>query len=122
MFEKAARLKLRFNYKGLCTVEDLWDLPLRSLDFLFKDLNSTLKAQKEESLLEVKSSEDEITELKIAIIKHIVLTRQQEQKQKAAEAEIISKKQKILEIIAAKQDAGLQDMSLEDLNKLYETL
>lgn len=120
MFEKAARLKLRFNHKGLCTVEDLWDLPLRELDTIFKELNAQLRTEKEESLLEVKSQADELLELKIGIVKHVVGIRLQEQKEREDAAAKADRKQKLLGIIAEKQDAELRDMPVDDLKKLID--
>ena len=122
MFEKAVRLKLRFTHKGLCTIEDLWDIPLESLDRIFKDLSIKLKAQKEESLLETRSKEDEILDLKIAIVKHIVEVRLSEQKARTDLAAKSVKKQKLLGIIAEKQDSALRDMSVDELTKLVDEL
>lgn len=122
MFEKAVRLKLRFPHKGLCTVEDLWDIPLESLDRIFKDLNIKLKTQKEESLLEKRSKEDEILDLKISIVKHIVEVRLAEQKARKELADKLMKKQKVLGIIAEKQDDALRDMSVDELTKLVDEL
>lgn len=118
MFEKASRLKLRFNYRGMASVEDLWDLPLTALDAIFKTLNAAMKAQKEESLLEIKSQADEILDLQIGIVKHIVEVRLAEQKAKQDEAANATRKQKILGIIADKQDAALQNLPIEELKKL----
>lgn len=122
MFEKAVRLKLRFTHKGLCTVEDLWDIPLESLDRIFKDLKIELKTQKEESLLETRSKEDEIFDLKIAVVKHIVEVRLSEQKARKELAAKSDKKQKLLGIIAEKQDNALRDMSVDELAKLVDEL
>jgi hypothetical protein len=122
MFEKAVRLKLRFTHKGLCTVEDLWDIPLESLDRIFKELNTKLKTQKEESLLATRSKEEEILDLKISIVKHIVEVRLSEQKARKDLAAKLSKKQNLLGIIAEKQDNALRDMSVDDLTKLVDEL
>ena len=51
IFERATRMSLRFNFKGLISVEDLWDLSLQDLDSIYKILNSKLKQSSEESLL-----------------------------------------------------------------------
>src|SRR5574343_149516 len=113
MFEKAVRMKLRWNYKGVCTVEDLWDLPLKSLDSIFKELNAKHKTQKEESLLSNKSSEDKTLELQIAIVRHIVEVKLAEKEAREQRAEKAEKKQRLLEIIAKKQDEELENKSVE---------
>jgi hypothetical protein len=122
MFEQASRLKVRYNYKGLCTVEDLWDAPLTSLDIIFKGLNAQMKAQKEESLLETRSKEDELLALKIGIVKHIVEVRVAEQKAHADKVATAEKKQKLLGLIAEKQDESLRSMTVEELTNLVNSL
>lgn len=122
MFEKASRLKLRFNCKGICSVEDLWDLSLKQLDSIFKDLNAEFKLQSEESLLETKGEQDEILDLQISIIRHIVSVKVQEKKLRENEFERATKKEKLLKIIAEKQDAELYDRSVDELTKLVDEL
>ena len=84
LFEEATRKKYRFPFKGVCTVEDLWDLSLINLDSVFKTLNTQAKQSKEESLLAVKSKEDQILDDKIAIVRYIVAYKQAELADKAA--------------------------------------
>lgn len=122
MFELATRKKYRFSYKGLINVEDLWELSVQSLDAIFKDLNSQLKQSAEESLLQVKTAADKETEVKIEIIKYIVKTKQDEAEARLKAKENKEKKQKIQEILAAKQDQDLQNKSPEDLQKMLEEL
>ena len=44
MFEVAVRNKMRFPYKGLISVEDLWDLSVEAIYTVFKSLNYKVKA------------------------------------------------------------------------------
>jgi hypothetical protein len=120
MFEKATRMKLRFEYRGLRTVEDLWDLRLEELDTIFKQLNAQSKILQEESLLSSENEEGEVLNLKISLIKHIVAVRLQERKKREEEAERDTKKQTILRIISEKQDESLRGMSIEELKELVE--
>jgi hypothetical protein len=122
MFEKASRQKIRFLHRGQCSVEDLWDLPLTALDSIFKGLNAQSKAQKEESLLATKSQADEVLALQIAIVKRVVEVRLAEQAERQSAADKAAQKQKLLGIIAEKQDAELKNMSLEELTKLVNEL
>lgn len=122
MFEVAVRTKMRFPFKGLISVEDLWDLSVRDLDSIFKTLNSQLKQVKEESLLEVKTKEDQELDMKIEIVKYIVRVKQEEELSRIQAKEQKEKKQKIMEILATKQDESLQNMSVEELQAMLNQL
>lgn len=117
-FIEATRQKFRFPFKGVATVEDLWDLNVRELDTIFKALNSQKKQNDEESLLSTKSKEDSILEAKIEIVKFIVATKQDEAEQKRIRAEKLEKKNRIAEILADKQDEELRGKSAEELRKM----
>lgn len=122
MFEVAVRTKMRFPFRGLVSVEDLWDLNVRDLDSIFKSLNSQLKQTKEESLLDMKTKQDEELELKIEIVKYIVKVKQEEENARLLAKAKKEQKQKIMEILSAKQDADLQNKSIEELTKMLEEL
>lgn len=122
LFIMATRQKFRFPFKGVATVEDLWDLNVRDLDTIFKALNTQLKQAKEESLLAVKSKEDTVLEAKIDIIKYIVATKQEEAAQKRIQADQREKKNRIAEILADKQDEELRGKSIEELQQIYNSM
>lgn len=122
MFEKAVKGKYRFPYKGQIAVEDLYDLPLGSLDTMFKTLNAEVKKTDEESLLQTKSEEDDILATKIEIVKYIFNEKLEEKKNRQEAAERKEKKQKIMQIIAIKQDEALRNASVEDLQKMLGEL
>lgn len=120
-FEFASRNKLRFNYRGVITVEDLWDLGVRELDHIYKGLMSEKKETETESLIE-KQTENTILETKIELVKYVFNTKVEEAEAMAKKAENAAKKQKILAILARKQDAELENKSTEELEKLIEEL
>lgn len=118
IFEYAVENKLRFPYKGSVSVEDLYALTTVELDSIYKTLRREVKKANEESLLETKSDDDVVLSVKIEIIKRIVAKKlaQIEARNKAAR----DKKQndKILAIIAQKEDEDLHNKSVEDLKKM----
>ena len=122
MFEIATRKKLRFNFKGLKSVEELWDLSLTDLDSIFKGLNSEFKKSQEESFLETKSEEDKLVELKIQIIKYIVNVKKEEKAAKQNAKENAAKKQQILAILNQKEAEDLQNKTPEELKKMLQEL
>lgn len=122
LFEVATRVKMRFPFRGVVSVEDLWDLPVKNLDSVFKVLNSQLKQVKEESLLNTKTKEDKELDMKIEIVKHIVNVKLEEQEKITKAAEQREKKQKIMEILSDKQDQDLQNKSTEELQNMLNEL
>ena len=122
MFEFATKTKMRFPFKGMISVEDLWDLNVRDLDTVFKTLNAQVKKSQEESLLATKSKEDEILSVQIEIVKHIVNVKLAEAEAKQHNKALKEQKQKIMEILSAKQDEALQNKSVEELKAMLEEL
>ena len=122
LFEIATKNKFRFQYKGLITVEDFWDLPVTELDSVFKTLNSEMKKSKEESLLDTKSKEDKILGDKISIVKYIVSVKLQDAENRKKIRENQEKKERILQIMADRQDKAMLDASDEDLQKMLDEI
>ena len=122
LFENATRGKYRFSFKGSITVEDLWDLSPQNLDTIYKSLTKELKQSQEESLLVRKTEVDSVLDDKINLVKYIVLTKLKEEDQRNKEREFTEKKQKILGLIADKQDNELQSKSIDELKDMLESL
>lgn len=122
MFETATREKYRFPFKGQISVEDLWDLPVRDLDTVFKTLNREVKQVQEESLLSTKSKEDTILDTKINIVKHIVSVKLAEIEKNKAEHDRAEQRQKIMAILANKQDEELRNKSADELREMLTEL
>jgi hypothetical protein len=122
IFEVAVRNRYRFEFKGLQSVEDLWVLSVKDLDTIFKELNSQLKEVQEESLLDTKTQEDKELDTKIEIVKYIVKVKLAEEQARMDAKTKKEQKQKILELMKTKQDADLQNKSVEELQKMLEDL
>jgi hypothetical protein len=119
MFEKAVRQKLRFqSQKGPLSVEDLWDLGLEALDKLYSFLRTEQKASEDDSLLKKATKVGRELELKISIVKHVVMTKQAEADARVQRAAKREKARRVREILAQKKDEALAGMSLEDLEKM----
>lgn len=115
LFEIATRNRYRFNYKGVMTVEDLWSLGVKDLDAIFKTLNRQKKADDEDSLLATKSAADTELTNKIELVKYIVSVKLAEAEDRKNAAEKKEQRDKILAIMAKKQDAKLENMDVSEL-------
>ena len=124
MFEKASKLKLRFNYKGLVGVEDLWDISLTDLNNIAKGVNRELKeVAGEEDFISTSTASSkarEVLQLRLDILKHIIAVKIEQRDALKASKEKAEQKQKIMEIISKKQDAALENKSIEELKALLD--
>lgn len=122
LFIKATKEKMRFPYKGMVSVEDLWQLSMTELDKIYKTLNGEAKKAHEESLLEIKTIEDETLTAQIEIVKYIFTVKNEEKKAAETAKERKEQKQKIMAILASKQDEALHGKSIEELEKMLDEL
>lgn len=130
-FEQAAQIRLRFETpKGQLTVEDLFDLPLTSatgrvnLNDLAKEYHQELKSTADVvSFVDtVPSGPDEVVQLKFELVKHVIGVRVAERDKAATEQKRREDKQKLLALIAEKQDEQLKGKSLEELTQMVNAL
>ena len=120
IFEQAVRGKYRFPSRGLCTVEDLWDLNVINLDTIYKELNKQKKDNSEDSLLETSSEDVRLNDM-IEIIKHIVSVKQKEKADKVLERERKERNQMIMNIIKDKEYEDLKSKSISELMGIVDS-
>jgi len=128
MWIEALSKKLRFEYKGLISIEDLFDLSLNELDEIYRKLKKELdeyKQYSEDSLLNKDEKKDETSEelqLKIDVVTAVFnhLKKQQEELQRKIALQ--NQRDKILGIIADKQDEELSNKSISELKELLDDM
>lgn len=124
LFVLATRQKYRFvTSVGLATVEDLWDMPLDSnnrpnLNNTAKSIAKKLRESEEENFVGVKSDADEILENQLEIVKYIIKVKLDDKRSREEEFANKQKRQKILEIIDKKNNQALENLSVEELEKM----
>ena len=129
VFEKATRLKLRFDTgKGQLTVEDLWDLPLTStinkanLDEIARSLHKQLKNDDDVSFVDKDKKSDAIVQLKFDIVKHIIEVRLEENEKKAAARANSAKRQVLLQALAERETEDLKNKTPEEIRAMLADL
>lgn len=131
MFEKASRIKLRFETtKGLLSVEDLWELPLTStsskvnLDEIARGLHQKVTTQTDISFVNptAKSPAAEKDQLSLDIVKHIIQVRLAENEAAAKARANAEQKKKILEILDQKDTESLKGKSEDELRAMIKEL
>lgn len=132
LFEQASRLKVRFSSSlGQLSVEDLWDLPLStrsdnrvSLDaiaiYLHKQTRDT--AEMISFVTPAADTGNIELQLKFEIVKHVIAVRVAERDALKAASDRREKKQRLLELIAKKEDQSLEEKTVDELRVLAESM
>lgn len=128
-FEYATRNKLRFvSSRGELTVEQLWDAPLRSkddfnLDMIARAAGRALKALTEESYVETKRTPAHLkAETTLNLVKYIIESKLEEESMAKKRSENKVEKEKLLAILAEKQNGKLSELSEKELQKRIAAL
>lgn len=122
IFEAASKNKYRYPYKGMITTEDLWDLTQAQLDMVYKALNKGVSEAQVSSLMRKVTDVDAELLNKIEIVTYIFNAKEEEAEARKNDAAKHAKKQRILDILAQKQEDALQSMSEDDLKKMLDEL
>lgn len=122
IFEAASKNKYRYPYKGMITTEDLWDLTPAQLDIVYKALNKGVSEAQVSSLMHKVTEVDAELLNKIEIVKYIFNAKEAEAEARKNDAAKHAKKQRILDILAQKQEDALNNMSEDELKKMLDEL
>lgn len=121
IFEKAARKRLRFSSgKGSVNTEDLYTLPMETLDKIAIDLDAELSTSGRKSFIKDTTRESSVVRLKFDVVKRVIDYRLEQKAKKEEREKLVSERQKILEIIQRKQNQSLEASSMEELTALLE--
>lgn len=129
-YKFASQNRLRFpSIRGALTVEQLFDLPLKSqsgfdLDTAARAIYNDLKESSEMSFVEAASASPENRKLEVAleIVKDVIKTKQDENAAKLNRAAKADQRRKILDALETKRGQELTAASIEDLTKQLKEL
>ena len=122
LFEKGTKEHVRFIYKGNISCEDLWEVPVKGLDTIYKKLMTEKKSIVEDSLLTENTKADNTLLLKLDIVKRVF-----EVKKNAADSQLLSKKNKekkeaLLTLLEQKRLEALSLKSPKEIQKMIDEL
>lgn len=129
IFEYATRNKLRFaSAKGDLTTEQLWDVPLRSsdgfnLDAIAKNANRAFKEATEESFVS-STRTPAVTRLELTLetVKRVIEVKIADEELAKKRAANKDEKEKLLAILAKKQEGKLDELSEKELQRRIAAL
>lgn len=123
MYKQASKLGLRIQTsRGVLAVEQLWQLSQSDLSNAIKAVKKVLKKTDDDELSFLEDSKviDVENQLRFDILKDVYLTKKSEAEAIRSAAETKAHNQKILTLIAEKQEGKLREMSIDDLEKLLK--
>jgi len=121
IFEQATKMHLRFQHRGMLSVEDLWELDLAELDMIYRGLREQQKTEQQDSLLDNSSVNTKLA-LRVELVKYIFGVKQAANEARKLAAANAVRKQQLLEVLARKQAAGLEEMTEAEIRAAIEAL
>ena len=129
IFEYATRNKLRFtSVKGELSIEQLWDVPLRSsdgfnLDAIARAANRYFKEATEESFVSTTRTPAQTRlEATLETVKYVIAAKLSDEVAAKRQADNRIEREKLLKILAEKQDGKLSDLSEKELQRRIAAL
>lgn len=129
IFEQGSREDVRFpSNKGELVMNQLWDLPLTSktgfdLENVAQAVNRELKATAEESFVTPKNnSKTRLLELRLAIVKHIIASKQDDIKRVEQAQLRKAEKEMLLELRDKKKAEKLSALTEEEIENRLASL
>jgi len=123
MYKKAIRLDLRFQTnKGSLTPQQLYQLEQNDLSNAIKAVKKVLKTTNDDELsfLEDTKVVDVENQLRFDILKDVYLTKKKEAEELRSAANNKAHNQKILSLIAEKQEGELKGKTIEELEGMLK--
>lgn len=124
IFEFCTRNKVRFpSVRGELTIEQLWDVPLRSkddfnLNTVAKAANKAWKEISEENFVETTTTPAHVRlETAFEIVQYVIATKLDEEAAAKKRADNKIEKEKLLAILAEKQTGKLSELSEKELQR-----
>jgi len=129
IFEYATRNNLRFaSTRGELSTETLWGVPLRSgdgfnLDAIARAASKALKDATEESFVSTtRTPAHTRLEMTLEVVKRVIEVKLTDEAAAKKRADNKVEKEKLLKILAEKQDGKLSDLSEKELQRRISAL
>lgn len=120
-FKQASKDKVRFQtLKGSLSTEQLWDLSITDLDSLAVSLDIAHQESGKKSFVRKTSAKDKKLKLMFDIALEVLNTKVEEQQAAQEKAEAKEHNNKILAIIADKQDESLKGKTVKQLEAMLK--
>lgn len=121
-FEKAARIKLRFDLNGSTSTEDLYDFSKEKLADYEVILQERIDKQGKSNRFAKKAKTIEIDSLRLAIISHIIDLKVSEEEESANAIIKKQERDELLSLLAQKQKAKMSELTEEEIQARLEAL
>lgn len=124
LFEIATKEKFRYNFKGVITTENLWELSVEDLNTVYQQLSDDYSKMSRATLIKTTKFNKEKTNIrmKIAIVEYIVNAKMEEAMGAANAILKKAEKEKILAAIADKENSEFASKSKEELLDMLNKL